>query len=136
MLLPAAEAFAAGGREEERIGIVSFLRSQTAVIANRIVDEDVRARWFHGRIGRALASLADPGTTFTRNVEDGEVEGIDDRDEELLRLVVEGLSNREIAGRLGIDEVDVNRRLTATYTKIGASSRADATAFAFQSRMF
>jgi DNA-binding CsgD family transcriptional regulator/tetratricopeptide (TPR) repeat protein len=133
VLLPVAEAFAAGGAEEERVGVVSFLRSQTAVIANRIVDEDVRARWFRGPFGRALATLADPGTTFTRNVEDDEIEGIDDRDEELLRLVVEGLSNEEIAARLGIAETDVHRRLAATFAKIGASSRADATAFAFQS---
>ena len=133
ILLPVAEAFAAGGADEERLGLVAFLRSQTAVIANRIVDEDVRARWFQGPFGRALATLADPGVTFTRNVEEDEVEGIDDQDEELLRLVVEGLSNEEIAARLGIAENDVHRRLAATFAKIGASSRADATAFAFQS---
>ena len=63
------------------------------------------------------------------------MEGIDETDAELLRLVVEGLSNEEIAERLGIAEVDVTRRLTTTYAKIGASSRADATAFAFQSGM-
>ena len=135
ILLPVAEAFAAGGADEERLGLVAFLRSQTAVIANRIVDEDVRARWFQGPFGRALATLADPGVTFTRNVEEDEVEGIDDQDEELLRLVVEGLSNEEIAARLGIAENDVHRRLAATFAKIGASSRADATAFAFQSRV-
>jgi len=99
------------------------------------VDEDVRARWFQGPFGRALATLADPGTTFDRNVEDDGIEGIDDQDQELLRLVVEGLSNEEIAARLGIAETDVNRRLAATFAKIGASSRADATAFAFQSRV-
>ncbi|HEX5938181.1 MAG TPA: LuxR C-terminal-related transcriptional regulator, partial [Actinomycetota bacterium] len=135
VLLPAAEALTAAGTEEERAGIVTFLRSQTAVIANRIVDEDVRTRWFQGRIGRALAGLADPGTSFARNAEDGEVEGIDERDEELLRLVVGGLSNQEIAARLGIAEADVTRWLASTYAKIGASSRADATAFAFQSRL-
>ena len=54
---------------------------------------------------------------------------------ELLKLVVSGLSNDEIAERLDVDAGEVARRLTSTYAKIGASSRADATAFAFQSRM-
>jgi hypothetical protein len=31
--------------------------------------------------------------------------------------------------------MDVSRGLAATYAKIGASSRADATVFAFQTRM-
>ena len=66
VLLPVAEAFAAGGSDDERAGIVAYLRSQAAVIANRIADEDVRSRWFRAPIGSALAALAEPGTSFTR----------------------------------------------------------------------
>jgi DNA-binding CsgD family transcriptional regulator len=135
VLLPAAAAFAAAGTEEERAGILAFLRSQAAVIANRIVDEDVRTGWFRGPAGRELASLADPGAAYTRNTQEETVQGIDDADAELLRLVVEGLSNEEIAERLGVAPTEVAHRLARTYEKIGASSRADATAFAFQSRM-
>jgi ATP/maltotriose-dependent transcriptional regulator MalT len=136
VLLPLAAAIIAAGTEEEQIDILSHLRLQTAVIANRIVDEDVRTRWFKGRIGSALASLAsDPGTPLTRHMQDAEVEGLDDEDAQLLKLVVQGLSNEEIATRLDVDAGEVARRLASTYAKIGASSRADATAFAFQSRM-
>jgi DNA-binding NarL/FixJ family response regulator len=136
VLLPLAAAMAAAGTDEERMGILSYLRIQTAVIANRIVDEGVRTRWFRGPIGSALASLAaDPDKPLTRHVQEGSVDGLDADDAMLLKLVVEGLSNEEIADRLGVDTGDVARRLASTYSKIGASSRADATAFAFQSRM-
>jgi DNA-binding CsgD family transcriptional regulator len=136
VLLPVAAAMSAAGPDEERMEILSFLRLQTAVIANRIVDEDVRARWFRGPIGSALASFAaDPDKPLTRNAQGASVDGLDEEDAQLLRLVVEGLSNEEIADRLGAGTADVARRLASTYAKIGASSRADATAFAFQSRM-
>ena len=136
VLLPVTEAITAAGTEEERTSILSYLRLQTAVIANRIVDEDIRTRWFRGPVGSALASLAsDPDIPLTRHAQDESVEGLDDEDAQLLRLVVEGLSNEEIAERLEVDSGEVARRLASTYAKIGASSRADATAFAFQSRM-
>ena len=134
VLLPVAAAMAAAGTDEERIEILSFLRLQAAVIANRIVDEGVRARWFRGPVGNALASLAsDVEMPLTRNAPDGAIEGIDVDDADLLRLIVEGLSNEEIADRLQVDTAEVARQLAVTYAKIGASSRADATVFAFRS---
>ena len=105
------------------------------MIANRIVDEEVRTRWFRGPVGRELAGLADPGASYTRNTQEESVQGIDEDDAELLRFVVEGLSNEEIAERLGVEPTEIAHRLARTYDKIGATSRADATAFAFQSRM-
>ncbi len=136
VLLPLAATITAAGTDEERSEILSYLRLQMAVIANRIVDEDVRTRWFRGPIGSGLASLAaDPDLPLTRHMQEAFVEGLDDEDSQLLKLVVEGLSNEEMADRLGVDTGEVARRLVSTYAKIGASSRADATAFAFQSRM-
>jgi DNA-binding NarL/FixJ family response regulator/tetratricopeptide (TPR) repeat protein len=136
ILLPVAAAITEAGSGEERAQLLSSLRLQTAVIANRIVDEEIRTRWFRGPLGSALASFAeDPDAPLTRNTDDAPVEGLGTDDTDLLKLVVEGLSNEEIAARLAVDEGEVARRLASTYAKIGASSRADATVFAFQSRM-
>jgi len=48
---------------------------------------------------------------------------------------VRGRTNAEIADDLGIGEDDVVRRLGELFAKIGASSRAEATAFAFRERV-
>jgi DNA-binding NarL/FixJ family response regulator len=56
-------------------------------------------------------------------------------DTALLRGLVQGKTNREIAEEMGIDEQAVTRRLGELFARIGASSRAEATAFAFQGRV-
>ena len=58
--------------------------------------------------------------------------GLSPRELEVLRLVAAGKSNREIAGALVISEHTVARHLQNIYTKLGLSSRAAATAFAFE----
>jgi ATP/maltotriose-dependent transcriptional regulator MalT len=134
VLVPVANAITAAGTDEERTGSLSYLRLQAAVIANRIVDEDIRRRWFRGPAGSALAALAlDPSAPIVRAAKDAAVEGVSSDDVDLLRLVVQGFSNEEIAERLDVAPTEITRRLASMYASIGASSRADATAFAFQS---
>jgi DNA-binding NarL/FixJ family response regulator len=54
------------------------------------------------------------------------------RELEVLRLVATGKSNREIATTLVISEHTVARHLQNIYAKLGLTSRAAATAFAFE----
>lgn len=49
------------------------------------------------------------------------------RETECLQLVAVGLTNREIAGRLGISHRTVRTHLYFAYAKLGASNRAHAT---------
>ena len=58
--------------------------------------------------------------------------GLSRRELEVLRLVARGMSNREIATTLVISEHTVARHLQNIYAKLGLSSRAAATAFAFE----
>jgi ATP/maltotriose-dependent transcriptional regulator MalT len=58
--------------------------------------------------------------------------GLTAREVEVLRLVAEGKSNREIAKALVLSDHTVRRHLQNIFNKIGVSSRAGATAFAFQ----
>jgi DNA-binding NarL/FixJ family response regulator len=57
--------------------------------------------------------------------------GLSRRELEVLRLVATGKSNREIAAALVISEHTVARHLQNMYAKLGLSTRAAATAFAF-----
>lgn len=58
--------------------------------------------------------------------------GLTAREIEVLRLVAEGRTNREIAKALTLSDHTVRRHLQNIFNKIGVSSRAAATAFAFQ----
>jgi ATP/maltotriose-dependent transcriptional regulator MalT len=58
--------------------------------------------------------------------------GLSARELEVLRLVAAGRTNRQIAGALVISEHTVARHLQNIYRKLGLSSRAAATAFAFE----
>lgn len=55
--------------------------------------------------------------------------GLTAREVEVLRLVVRGLSNRQIAEALTVTEKTVENHLTSAYGKIGAENRAAAAAF-------
>jgi DNA-binding NarL/FixJ family response regulator len=54
------------------------------------------------------------------------------RETEVVRLVSAGLSNRNIAGELFISEKTVARHLSNIFTKLGLTSRAAVTAYAYQ----
>ena len=58
--------------------------------------------------------------------------GLSARELEVLRLVAAGSTNRAIAGELYLSEKTVERHLSNIFAKLGVSSRAAATAFAFR----
>ena len=58
--------------------------------------------------------------------------GLTEREVEVLRLLAGGLTNNEIAAALFLSAKTVARHLSNIFTKIGVSSRAAATAFAFE----
>jgi DNA-binding NarL/FixJ family response regulator len=61
----------------------------------------------------------------------GEQGALTPREIDVLRLVATGRTNRAVAARLGISEKTVARHLSNIFTKLGLSSRAAATAYAF-----
>jgi DNA-binding NarL/FixJ family response regulator len=52
--------------------------------------------------------------------------GLSPREAQVLRLVVEGLLNKQIAARLGITERTVKAHLTSAYQRIGVADRTQA----------
>jgi DNA-binding CsgD family transcriptional regulator len=64
--------------------------------------------------------------------QDGAEQGLSPRELEVLRLVAAGKSNREIAAALVISEHTVARHVQNIFGKLRVSSRAAATAFAFE----
>ena len=58
--------------------------------------------------------------------------GLSEREVEVLRLIADGSSNREIAEQLVLSVRTVERHITNIYGKIGARGKADATAYALR----
>ncbi|MDQ4098782.1 MAG: response regulator transcription factor [Actinomycetota bacterium] len=58
--------------------------------------------------------------------------GLTEREAEVLCLVATGLTNKEIAARLFLSDKTVARHLSNIFVKLGVTSRAAATAFAFE----
>jgi len=58
-----------------------------------------------------------------------------DRENEVLSLIADGLTNREISCSLSISESTVENHIHHVYTKLGISNRAQAVAHAFQLRI-
>jgi ATP/maltotriose-dependent transcriptional regulator MalT len=58
--------------------------------------------------------------------------GLSSREVEVLRLVAEGMSNRQIAEELVLSEKTVINHLTSIFNKTGTDNRAGATAFAIR----
>jgi DNA-binding NarL/FixJ family response regulator len=135
VVLPVARALLTAGTEPERQMVGLYLNVTLAMLAQRTFDEDVRVKWFRSPVGRELTSLAGsvqppPGAKDpTADLH------LDESDTGLLRLLIEGRTNREIAEELGNSEEEVALRLGEMFARIGASSRAEATAFAFRERV-
>jgi DNA-binding NarL/FixJ family response regulator len=90
--------------------------------------ERVAARACFERLGAeaALRALDGPEAPATAD------HGLSPREREVLELVAAGLTNRDIAGTLFLSEKTVARHLSNIFTKLGVSSRAAATAYAYE----
>jgi DNA-binding NarL/FixJ family response regulator len=61
--------------------------------------------------------------------------GLTARELQVLRLLATGATNRAIASELVVAEKTVDRHVSNIFTKLGVSSRAAATAYAYQHRL-
>jgi DNA-binding NarL/FixJ family response regulator len=84
--------------------------------------EDARAQESYQRLGVPRPGAEAPG-------------GLSRREREVLTLVADGRSNREIGERLFISDRTVGRHLTNIYTKIGVISRTQAARYAIERGM-
>ena len=92
----------------------SSKRRLPATCSNGSARPRISRRWRPGRDAAAL-----PG-------------GLSAREVEVLRLVAAGLTNRAIADALTISERTVDRHVSNIFTKLDVSTRAAATAFAYE----
>ena len=108
----------------------------TTVSSSALGDEELAAMEFDAaqivfmELG-ALSELA--ALDALSRAEHGEAAGpLTVREVEVVRLVADGLTNRAIATALFLSEKTVARHLSNVFAKLGISSRAAATAYAYE----
>jgi DNA-binding NarL/FixJ family response regulator len=92
----------------------------------------------------AGGALLDPGVTgavtrrlveLNRQAHQAEADVLSDREREVLQLVAQGLTNKEIAAALGITEKTARNHISHILDKLGLSRRTEAAAYAVQKRL-
>ncbi len=68
-------------------------------------------------------------------VDEPEPDQLTSREVDVLKLVTGGLTNREIADRLGLSSRTVDAHLRSIFGKIGIASRSGATRYAVEHRL-
>jgi DNA-binding NarL/FixJ family response regulator len=131
--IPIARGLFAGGTEREQHDVEQEVRLGLTLVAQRIQDESARVRWFRGPVASELLDLV--GAPQPPSDEGPDPTSLETGDEQLIRLLVEGLTNRQMAETLGIGQDELLRRLTDFYARTGTGSRAQATTFAFRERV-
>jgi DNA-binding NarL/FixJ family response regulator len=133
VLLPAGEILLAAGPAEAQESLRAYLQVALSRIVQGTLDESIRVRWLKGPIGTRLVALA--GEPAARAGDQGgavPVGGLDGDDRELMLLMTEGLTNREMAERLQVSEESISTRLARVLADLGATDRAQATTLAMR----
>jgi DNA-binding CsgD family transcriptional regulator len=123
--------FASAERQARGAGMrpeLALILLQRAAIDRRTEDEGLRLcdELEMMELGRRMVALRGAAANRARPA------GLSKRELDVLRLLADGRTNREIADILVLSEYTVARHLTSVFAKIGVDNRAGATAFALR----
>ena len=108
-------------------------------LASRGAGDEDRARLEIGAARQELeqlgAKLEERRAAALLGDDPGPPGGLSERELQVLRLIASGMTNREIASELVLSEHTVGRHLQNIFRKLEVSSRAAATAFAFENSL-
>ncbi|MDO8755002.1 MAG: response regulator transcription factor [Anaerolineales bacterium] len=93
------------------------------VFENKVLTRSELELWVEERMEGTRRSYSEPGAPF---------HPLSDREMDVLACVVRGLSNKEIATRLGISHQTVKNHVTAILRKFGVEDRTQAVVYALK----
>ncbi|MBI2683181.1 MAG: response regulator transcription factor [Acidobacteriales bacterium] len=104
--------------------LVSVIRGDTWVCGERVSDAVALLKTYGVKAGAAKSKVTN-GKRF----------GLTTREQEIVLLVTQGCSNKDIAQKLGISQDTVKRHMTHIFDKVGMSSRLELALFAVEHRL-
>ncbi len=105
------------------IRIVRDVAAGKFVFDAKVMNKRELQTWIEDRIEGARQSYSEPGAPF---------HPLSDREMEVLTCVVKGMSNKEIAGLLGISHQTVKNHVTSILRKFGVEDRTQAVVYALK----
>ncbi len=81
-------------------------------------------------IADVLSHLSRDHPPITFDPEKDSITRLSEREKQIIRLIGQGLKNRDISAQLGISETTVRHHLTSIYNKLGVSDRLELLVYA------
>jgi len=108
---------------DQLLEIILHIMDGNFVMADEVINEKEYAHWLERQLDSARRSYSEPGSPF---------HPLSDREMEVLALVVDGKSNKEIAAQLGISHQTVKNHITSILRKFGVEDRTQAVVYALK----
>jgi DNA-binding NarL/FixJ family response regulator len=108
---------------EKLIQAICEINSGNFVLNNLIMTKSEFSSWLDQQMGKARHLYSEPGSPF---------HPLSLREMEVLSCVVDGKSNKEIAGMLGISHQTVKNHITSILRKFGVEDRTQAVVYALK----
>src|SRR5512138_109273 len=105
------------------IRIIRDVAEGKFVFGGQIMNQRELQVWIEQQIEGARRSYSEPGSPF---------HPLSEREMEVLECVVQGMSNKEIAGLLGISHQTVKNHVTSILRKFGVEDRTQAVVYALK----
>ncbi len=108
---------------QDLIAVIREVANGKFVMVDKVLTRRELDDWLASQMEGARRSYSEPGSPF---------HPLSDREMEVLSCVVRGMSNKEIAGLLGISHQTVKNHVTSILRKFGVEDRTQAVVYALK----
>jgi DNA-binding NarL/FixJ family response regulator len=108
---------------EKLIEIVQLVQQGKYVVGDQVMSAGEMRRWLMKQIEGAIRMYVNPGDPY---------DPLSEREMEVLSYVTKGMSNKEIAGLMGISHQTVKNHVTSILRKLSVEDRTQAAIFALR----
>ncbi|MDY6876855.1 MAG: response regulator transcription factor [Chloroflexota bacterium] len=109
---------------ERLVDVIQHVYQGHYIIGDSLLDEDGIGGWLLKEFRRFGGGVLEGGEQF--------LSPLSPREMEILELVIQGMSNKEIAYHLGISHQTVKNHMTAVLSKLGVADRTQAAVYALR----